>query len=489
MGPHFDPRPNPFELQHPAGAANEGMAAQLVSSDERFSLMIGGDGSGRSVALARAASRARDSGRVVVSSQQNDSPKGTLKFLVKDVRKELYARSRWRWTVGQLRQKASFMQGGISFLGVGFRVPEEFRGQSDQKALEISLRQLAATAKKRGEPGITLCVDDLERASTVDMRGIFGAVQNCAKDGVDVRVIGVGSRGARDSATIAQWGRHGGVHSMRPMTWEEASKAVQEPAGAWGVRWAPGALEAVMQGSCRNPGTLQEMCREAWEQSDRRRGDVITEQQARQAVLGVQRRYGETALLDLRGLSSEVEVLLRKFARERTADGQVAWRDVARHRSQDPEWVETQVQQAVQADLVRMTGSGHLEFSRPGLAEYFDATSSSPRKPRSSPAESLPETRLHTALNSGQHQGGAQPDQSLEDPLSDAPTVRREHPRRGSEALPADERTRRTGPPSESSPNPAFQPARPTRAGMGNRPAVPPSARSKGAELVRGRGR
>lgn len=245
--------------------------------------LIGLRGVGKTVLLGRIAGDAEARGIAAVRIEATE--RGSLaSLLAAPLRSWLLSASR-RAAAGDMAKRAmralgSFVRAAnVRYEGLefGFNLEPE-PGIADSGSLEHDLGDLlraSGTAAKEAGTAVVLFVDELQYLEQSEFGALIAALHEAAQRQMPVAMVGAGLpqtvANAGNARTYAE--RLFSFREIGPLDSESAAWAIERPAKALGVSYAPAAVQSIVRRTGGYPYFLQEWGKQCW---DVAAGPVVT---------------------------------------------------------------------------------------------------------------------------------------------------------------------------------------------------------------------
>jgi hypothetical protein len=254
--------PPPFLVGRDRTIETAGIAMQrLKAARTHQHLMITGlRGVGKTVLLSKLAALGEHNGfRVIrVEAVGGDD---TLRSLLRQCRRVAEGLKRSSKVVRALRSIDSV---SLSVLGTGFSV-DRTDTTPDRDSLSDVVIDLAAAAADE-DAGVMIAIDEAQLLDQHDLRRVLAGVHRCGQDGLPMFCVLAGLPNlvgdVAKAATYAE--RMFIVSDLGPLTPEQVTAAIVEPARELGVDWHTGATESIVERSDGFPFFVQTWAYHTW---------------------------------------------------------------------------------------------------------------------------------------------------------------------------------------------------------------------------------
>lgn len=271
-GEHYDPVANPYApgagTPPPAlvgrdpiiEAADIALQRLRAARTSQHQLITGLRGVGKTVLLGKLAALAQHVGYRVIRVEAVGGD-DTLRSLLRQARRVLEDLDRSQKVSRALRSIESV---AITLAGTGVTV-ERTTTTPDREALADVVTDLA-TAAADHDLGVLLAIDEAQMIAGDDLRRLLAGVHRCGQDGLPLACILAGLPNlvgdVAKAATYAE--RMFTVADLGPLTPDQVSRAITEPAAEIGVEWTAGATEAIVDRSDGFPFFVQTWAYHTW---------------------------------------------------------------------------------------------------------------------------------------------------------------------------------------------------------------------------------
>lgn len=344
-----------------AGALLDGPGAH-----ERVSIITGPRGAGKTVLLNELEDLARSEGWFVVSETTttgfNDRIRDTLFRIMAD-----------NFDTAQSR-----LSGVFGPFNTGFtteRIPEH-QPAPTLRSVATAFFDLQAERDQRfnaAPTGLLITLDELHYAHMHEVVEFGTTIQHLVRENREIAVAMAGIPGAVKPLLAADEGKNPVTFLRRANRMEigmvnrdEAIRALREPIEAIGMRWEPEALQLAGDATGGYPFMIQLVGQYALRKAD---SDVIGRQAVESGLVDARRRLGELvhepSLADL----SEVDrTFLLAMAQD---DGPAKIADIAGRMGVDSQYAGNYRRRLIDAEMIRPTGHGYVDFELPYMREYL----------------------------------------------------------------------------------------------------------------------
>lgn len=238
----------------------------------QYPLMVGLRGVGKTVLLVRAQAMAEAEGFLTIDVEAHEG-KGLAELITPGVRKALFSLSMTEGAKEKarrgLRVLKSFL-GGLKFSFGGLDIGVEAEaGAADSGNLEADLPEmlvaLGEAAQAAGRP-VAIIVDELQYLSASEMSALIMSLHKINQRRLPVAILGAGLPQllglAGNSKSYAE--RLFTYPAIGALAEVDAIAAIENPAEAEGVRFAPEATREIMSQTERYPYFLQQWAHDTW---------------------------------------------------------------------------------------------------------------------------------------------------------------------------------------------------------------------------------
>ena len=268
----YDPIANPYApgagTPPPALVGRDGVIAQaevalrrlLAARSSQHLVVTGLRGVGKTVLLAKLAALAEHVGyRVIrVEAMSGDD---TIRSVLRQARRIVEESD-----VGAKAGRAlrSIESVSLTIAGSGFSVERQAL-QPDQEALADVVTDLAAVVAE-DDRGVMLALDEAQMLDRHHLRRLLAGVHRCSQDGLPLYCLFAGLPNLvgdiAKAATYAE--RMFTVADLGPLTPDQVTQAIVEPAEEIGVGWSPAAAEQIVDRSDGFPFFVQTWAYHTW---------------------------------------------------------------------------------------------------------------------------------------------------------------------------------------------------------------------------------
>lgn len=331
---------------------------QGPGAPERATLVVGLRGTGKTVMLNAYEDVAKQLGWRVIS--ESTTP-GLLSRLVTEHLPRLLAEEDPRQTDSRI---TSLSGGGLSATR---QVTER---HTIEPGLRTQLEDLARLLDQRGN-GVLITVDEVHRNEIADLRELGSVIQHCIREDLPVAFAGAGLPSSVSdllSDKVSTFLRRADKRIMGAVLPDDVAAAIEVPILDNGRQITPKALAIAVRGTGGYPFMIQLVGLHTWRSS----GDatVIDEAHAERGVAQARRKVGDlvhaSALADLSATD-------RSFLAAMAVDdvGPSKMGDIAERLGVDPTYAGQYRLRLLDAEMIRTSGYGRVEFTLPGLREYL----------------------------------------------------------------------------------------------------------------------
>ncbi len=223
-------------------------------------LITGLRGVGKTVLLGKLSALAQHVGYRVIRVEAVGGD-DTLRSLLRQSRRILEDLDRSQKVTRALRSIESV---AITLAGTGVTI-ERTAATPDREALADVVTDLA-TAAADHDLGVMLAIDEAQSIASDDLRRLLAGVHRCGQDGLPLACVLAGLPNlvgdVAKAATYAE--RMFTVADLGPLTPEQVTRAIVEPAADIGVEWAPDATDAIVDHSDGFPFFVQTWAYHTW---------------------------------------------------------------------------------------------------------------------------------------------------------------------------------------------------------------------------------
>ena len=271
-GERYDPIANPYApgagTPPPALVGRDAIIDSADISLQRLraartsqhQLITGLRGVGKTVLLGKLAALAQHVGYRVIRVEAVGGD-DTLRSVLRQARRILEDLDRSQKVLRALRSIESV---AITLAGTGVTI-ERTAATPDREALADVVTDLA-TAAADHDLGVLLAIDEAQMIASDDLRRILAGVHRCGQDGLPLACVLAGLPNlvgdVAKAATYAE--RMFTVADLGPLSPDQVTRAIVEPAAEIGVEWAPEATEEIIDRSDGYPFFVQTWAYHTW---------------------------------------------------------------------------------------------------------------------------------------------------------------------------------------------------------------------------------
>lgn len=241
-------------------AAEISLQRLRAARTSQHQLITGLRGVGKTVLLGKLSALAQHVGYRVMRVEAVGGD-DTLRSLLRQSRRILEDLDRSQKVTRALRSIESV---AITLAGTGFTI-ERTAATPDREALADVVTDLA-TAAADHDLGVMLAIDEAQSIAGDDLRRLLAGVHRCGQDGLPLACVLAGLPNlvgdVAKAATYAE--RMFTVADLGPLTPEQVTRAIVEPAAEIGVEWAPDATDAIVDHSDGFPFFVQTWAYHTW---------------------------------------------------------------------------------------------------------------------------------------------------------------------------------------------------------------------------------
>lgn len=341
-------------------------------------VLVGARGMGKTVTLGLVADQAVEDEFVAVSVGFDRSSNNAQRLTAAIARAILPLRppaarwKSWREVASQLQVEVN---AGVVKLSGRLPAADADGGQGQRDALTQVLSEAAELARAKGRSGLAVHIDEMQEASSEDLTVVANALQDALRHPAPLVAFAAGlpntAAKVMEAATFTERFDYRPLH---PLTEVEAAEALTRPALTLGVRWEPGAVDAVVEAAGGSPYLLQRMGDEVWQLATPASGESL-------GLATAQRGLREVAESLATGMfpgrydraSAREQELLAAMAQVVDRDGVATTRDITRVLGRTAQQISRTRAALIDKGLIAPAARGELTFTMPGFDAYVRA--------------------------------------------------------------------------------------------------------------------
>ena len=249
--------------------------------------------------------------------------------------------------------------------------------QSLRSVLEECFSLLETIDQKMGKPptGILITLDELHYAHVRDIIEFGTTMQHMIREDREIAVAMAGIPGAVKPLLAAIEGRNPVTFLRRAnriemglVPLDSVANALEAPALEVGIEWTPEALELGTEATGGYPFMIQLVGQHAFRNTS---GGIIDESAVRAGIETARRKLGELVHEpSLADLSDVDRTFLTAMSKD---DGPSRMADIAERMGVDTQYAGTYRRRLIEAEMIRPTGRGFVDYELPYIREYLRA--------------------------------------------------------------------------------------------------------------------
>lgn len=238
-------------------------------------------------------------------------------------------------------------------------------------ALEDLLHGAAEMVRTRGGAGLVVFIDELHAASSVDLATLLNALQNLdgRREDNPLTVVTAGLPATPEAITkAATFGERSAFVPLDLLSPADARSAVEAPAAALEVAWAPDALARVVAEAGGHPYLLQLLGSAAWDAVRPVAGTEISLADVRSGIPAASEQLDAMFRARWASASPREQAFLRAMAD--AGSDHVGRAEIAAALGQDSRAISVPRERLIDKGIIEPVGHGLVRFTLPGFAAY-----------------------------------------------------------------------------------------------------------------------